>query len=72
MKERNPYYLLLLVVSVLMVVTALAYALPPMRVQPDWLRLYGWRILIAEAVAVVVLGLLSMGLDRVRALRKKA
>lgn len=71
-ESRNPFYFLLLVVSFLFVLTVLAYAVVPMERQPEWLEVHGWKILLGELAAVIVLGLLSMGLDRVRSLRKQA
>jgi hypothetical protein len=68
----NPFYLLLLAVSVVFVMTCLAYALLPWNEQPDWLRRYGWQVLLVEVAGVVLFGLLSMALDRIRALRKSA
>ncbi len=65
----NPFYYLLLVASLLFVMTALAHALLPWDKQPAWLQAHGWRILLVEVAAVVLFGLLSMGLDRLRSLR---
>ena len=84
-EPRNPIYLLLLVVSLVFVVTALGYAVVPvleekaraMGEEPppspfrDSLREDGWRWLLAEVAAMVVLGLSSMGLDRYRRLQKE-
>jgi hypothetical protein len=82
-EPRNPFYLLLLVASLVFVVTALAYAVIPVleekarsagQVPPpspfrDALRQDGWRWLLYEVAAMVVFGLLSMGLDRLRRLQ---
>jgi hypothetical protein len=84
-EPRNPFYLLLLVVSLVFVITALAYAvvptledkakqageIPPPSPFRDQLRHDGWRWLLVEVTAMVVLGLLSMGLDRLRRLQKE-
>ncbi|MCS6976318.1 MAG: hypothetical protein NZM31_04820 [Gemmatales bacterium] len=69
-EPRNPFYDLLVAVSVVFVVTVLAYALVPPQHQPTWFFQNGWIILLVEVAAVVVLGLLSMGLDRWRTLRQ--
>jgi hypothetical protein len=81
----NPFYVLLIVASVGFVMAALAYALvpvleekareagnaPPPSPLRDSLRSDGWVWLLAIGAAVVVLGLLSMGYDRLlRALKK--
>jgi hypothetical protein len=84
-EPRNPFYLLLLLVSVLFVVTALAYGLvpvleekaaeagnpPPPSAFRDALRADGWLWLLVEVGAIVVLALASMGLDRLRSLQKE-
>jgi hypothetical protein len=84
-EPRNPFYLLLLIVSFFFVVTALAYAVvpvleekakdagqfPPPSPFRDGLRQDGWKWLLVEVAAMVVLGLLSMGLDRLRRLKKE-
>jgi hypothetical protein len=84
-EPRNPFYFLLLVVSFLFVLTALAYGLVPvleektaMAGQPppqsplrDLLREDGWKWLLWEVAVMFVLGFLSMGLDRLRALKKQ-
>jgi hypothetical protein len=63
--SRNPFYLLLLIASVAFAVTAVAYALP-LRMLPEWFQAHGWKLLLVEVGAVVILGLASMGLDRWR------
>jgi len=63
--SRNPFYLLLLIASVAFAVTAVAYAFP-LRMLPEWFQAHGWKLLLVEVGAVVVLGLASMGLDRWR------
>jgi hypothetical protein len=84
-EPRNPFYFLLLFASVLFVVTALAYAVvpvleekardtgeePPPSAFRDALRQDGWRWLLWEVAAMIVLGFLSMGLDRLRRLQKE-
>jgi len=76
----NPFYILLIAVSFAFVLTALAYALVPVLEQKareagqappssplrDSLRHDGWLWLLYEGGAIVVLSLLSMGLDRLR------
>lgn len=76
--------MLLLLASVLFVGTALAYALvpsleekaieagqaPPQSAFRDALRTDGWRWLLYELGAMIVFGLLSMGLDRLRSLKQ--
>lgn len=82
---RNPFYLLLLLASLLFVMTALAYAVVPVledkaadagQVPPpspfrEGLRADGWKWLVFELGAMIVFGLLSMGLDRLRGLQKE-
>jgi hypothetical protein len=84
-EPRNPFYLLLLLASVLFVVTALAYGLipvleekaaeagspPPPSAFRDALRADGWKWLLVQLAAMAVLSLLSMGLDRLRSLQKE-
>jgi hypothetical protein len=84
-EPRNPLYFLLLLVSLLFVMTALAYALIPVLEQKaveagnpappspfrESLREHGGTWLLCEAAALIVVGLLSMGLDRLRALQKE-
>ena len=69
-EPRNLFYDLLLGVCTLFVVTVLAYALVPPERQPPWLFEHGWKLLLVEVALIIVLGLLSMGLDRIRSLRK--
>jgi hypothetical protein len=84
-EPRNPFYLLLLLASVVFVATALAYALVPELErkaleagQPappspfrEALRTDGWRWLLAQVAVVIFFGLASMVLDRLRALQKR-
>lgn len=79
-EPRNPFYLLLLIVGLLFVATVLAYAVIPVLEQKamdagempppspfrEALREDGWKWVLAEVGALVVLGLMSMGLDRWR------
>jgi hypothetical protein len=84
-EPRNPFYFLLLLASLLFVVTALAYALvpvleekardagqaPPPSPWRDALRQDGWRWLLYQVAAMIVFGLLSMVVDRLRRLQKE-
>jgi len=85
-EPRNPFNGLLLLASFLFIVTLLAVCLVPVLEQkaaeagrppppPTGLRLAlhqdGWRWLIYEVAAIVVFGLLSMVLDRLRSLKKE-
>lgn len=84
-EPRNPFYLLLLLVSLLFVITALAYAVvpvleekatqagqpPPNSPFRDALRKDGWIWLLAQVGGIVLFSFLSMGLDRLRSLRKE-
>jgi hypothetical protein len=84
-EPSNPVYLLLLVVSFTFVITALAYALVPVLEQKaadagappppsafrDALREGGGRWLLYQLAALVVLGLLSMAVDRLLSLQKE-
>jgi hypothetical protein len=81
---RNPLYLLLLVVGLVFVITALAYAVIPVLEQKaidqgeipppsefrDALRQDGWRWLLYEVGILVVVGIASMVVDRLRGLQK--
>ena len=85
-EPRNPFYLLLLVVSLLFVMTALGYAVVPVLEEkvieaggavPDSpfraaLRSDGWKWLLYELAGMFVFGVLSMALDRRRSLQKPA
>jgi hypothetical protein len=84
-EPRNPFYTLLLAVSFLFVITALAWTIVPLiedkaraegkPLEPSdlrtALRVHGGTALLAELAAMIVLGLLSMGLDRLRRLQKE-
>jgi hypothetical protein len=83
-EPRNPFYLLLLIVGMLFVVTALAYAIIPVLEQKatdkgvppppselrDALRRDGGTWLLCELAVLMVLGIASMVLDRLRTLQK--
>jgi|GEM_PF-1544915 len=66
----NPFYALLLICSTAFVITGLALAVVPWDQLPDWLRKYGWQLVLVEMLLVIVTGLASMALDRWRSLRK--
>jgi hypothetical protein len=82
-QPRNPFYFLLMGVSMLFVLTALAYGVvpvleekaaaagnpPPPSFFRDALRADGWQWLLYEVAAMIVLSLLCMGLDRLRSLQ---
>jgi hypothetical protein len=84
-EPRNPFYFLLLFASLAFVITALAYAIIPTleekahaagaEVPPspwrDSLRNDGHLWLLYEVGAMILFGLLSMGLDRLRRLQKE-
>lgn len=84
-EPRNPFYLLLLIVGLIFVATVLAYAVipvleekakdagqtPPPSPFREWLRQDGWKLVLAEVAVLVILGLLSMGLDRYRRWKKE-
>ena len=83
-EPHNPFYLLLLLASLLFVVTVLAYLFIPMLAEKaaltgeppppsefrENLEKDGWRWLLYEVAAMIVFGLASMGLDRYRRLKK--
>lgn len=84
-EPRNPLYLLLLLASLLFAATAVAYAIiptleqkaieagevPPPSPFRDALRADGWKWLLYELAAMMVFGVLSMALDRLRSLQKE-
>jgi hypothetical protein len=84
-EPRNPFYTILLFVSLLFVVTALAWAIVPTLeekaraegrpVPPSEFRAVlrdnGGDWLLYEVAAMIIFGLLSMGLDRLRRLQKE-
>jgi hypothetical protein len=79
-EPRNPFYFMLLAVGLMFIATVLAYAVIPVLEEkardagteppPSWFRESlkhdGWKLVLAEVALLVVLGLLSMGLDRYR------
>jgi hypothetical protein len=85
-EPRNPLYILLLLIGLLFVLTALAYAVVPVLEQKalemgqapppspfrDALRSDGWRWVLYEVAALVVVGLLCMALDRYRRWRRES
>ncbi len=85
-EPRNPFYLLLLIVGLVFIMTVLAYAVIPVLEQKAMdagqmppespfraaLRHDGWKWVLAEVAALVILGLLSMGLDRYRRWKKES
>jgi hypothetical protein len=81
-EPHNPFYLLLLLVSLVFVATALAYGLLPvledMSDQPpsasplrEAVRVHGWWWLLVELAVMIVFGIASMALDRLRTLQKE-
>jgi hypothetical protein len=84
-EPRNPLYGLLLIASLAFAVTALAYAVLPVLEQQardagqplgpspflDALRAHGTEWLLVQLAAMIVFGLGSMGLDRLRSLKKE-
>jgi hypothetical protein len=84
-EPRNPFYLLLLVASLLFVLTCLAYGVVPMLEQKaaeagqpalpspfrETLDADGWKWLLYELAGMAVFAALSMGLDRWRSLQKE-
>jgi hypothetical protein len=84
-EPRNPFYLLLLIASVLFVMTALAYAVvptleqhardagqaPPASIFRDSLRQHGGLWLLGELGGMIIFGVASMALDRVRSLKQE-
>ncbi len=84
-EPRNLFYFLLLLASLVFTINAVALALIPIIEEKardagaavpsdpfrDALRTDGWRWLLYEVGAIIVFGLLSMGLDRLRRLQKE-
>ena len=84
-EPRNPFYFLLLLASLVFVLTALAYGIIPVMEQKaaaagqpappspflDALHDHGGQWLLYELGAMAILGFLSMGLDRLRSLKKE-
>lgn len=69
-EPRNLFFDLLIPASVIFVVTVLAYSLVPWHTLPAWFQEHGWKALLVEVAVIIVLGLASMVLDRMRSLRK--
>lgn len=79
-EPHNPLYLLLLIAGMIFIVTVLAVAvvpvleekaieagtIPPPSPFRDELRTHGWRWVLYEVAAIVVLGMACMLLDRYR------
>jgi hypothetical protein len=84
-EPRNPFYLFLLLASLLFVFTCLAYGLVPVLEQKaaeagqpapplpfrEALKTDGWKWLFYELGAMAFFATLSMGLDRLRTLQKE-
>jgi hypothetical protein len=84
-EPRNPFYFLLLVASFVFVAIALAYGVVPVMEQKaadagqppppsafrDALREDGWKWLLVALAVMIVFGVLSMVLDRLRSLKKE-
>lgn len=84
-EPRNPLYFLLLLIGLIFILTALAYAVvpvleekardqgvvPPPSPWRDALRNHGWKWLLIEVAALIVVGFACMGLDRYRRYRKE-
>jgi hypothetical protein len=84
-EPRNPFNALLLITSLVFVLTALAYAvvpvleekakeagqMPPPSPFRDGLRADGGQWLLIQVAAMVIFAVLSMGLDRLRRLKKE-
>ena len=82
--SRNPLYLLLLLVGLMLVVTALAVVFipmledkataagepPPPSAFRHALRTEGWRWLLYEVAVLIVVGIASMVVDHLRSLQK--
>jgi hypothetical protein len=84
-EPRNPFYALLLVTGLVFIATVLAYAVTPVLEQKamdagtmppaspfrDALRRDGATWVLVEVAVLVILGLLSMGLDRYHRFKKE-
>jgi hypothetical protein len=84
-EPRNPFYILLLLVGLLFVITLLAVVLVPMMMERaesagggvpkegfhQLIKRDGIWWVVYEVVALIILSLLSMGLDRLRSLQKE-
>lgn len=56
-------YLFLVIISIAFVMTVMAFTLLPWETVPPWLKENLLLIVLAEVGGIIVLGLLSMGLD---------
>lgn len=63
-KASRMCYVLLVIVSVTFVATVMAFSLLPWDSVPSWLKEDLLPIILVEVGAIVVLGLLSMSLDK--------
>ena len=63
-KASRMCYVLLVIVSVAFVATVMAFTLLPWEAVPSWLKEDLLPIILVEVGAIVVLGLLSMSLDK--------
>ena len=84
-EPRNPFYLLLLLASLVFVLTCLAYGVvpileekaaeagqpPPPSPFREALDADGWKWILYELAAMAVFAFCSMGLDRYRSLREE-
>jgi len=84
-EPRNPFYLLLLIVGLIFVITLLAVVLVPILMDKaqaagaevpkegfhQLIKRDGIWWVVAQAVALVILGIASMVLDRLRSLKKE-
>ena len=84
-EPRNPFYLFLLLASLLFVLTCLAYGVVPVLEQKaaeagqpappspfrEALDADGWKWILYELAVMAVFAALSMGLDRYRSLQKE-
>jgi hypothetical protein len=82
-EPRNPFYLLLLIASLVFVLTCLAYGVVPILEQKaaeagqppppsafrEALSAEGWKWILYELAAMAVFAFCSMGLDRYRSLQ---
>ena len=85
-EPRNPFYFLLMVVSLIFVATCLAYVVvpwvedraiaagrqPPPSAWRESLRRDGWIWLLVEVGVLTLFSVCGMGLDRLRSLRKES
>jgi hypothetical protein len=83
-EHRNPFYLFLLLASLVFVLTCLAYGVVPVLEQKaaevgqpappspfrEALDADGWKWILYELAAMAVFAALSMGLDRYRSLQR--